>query len=96
MANEGTAEQVRYLEPSERPPVLKVSDALRSFVDFVGRWASWLIIPLVVITVFDVTARKIVWIQIWLVENLGRIFESTLLQELEWHVQTALFTLVLG
>ena len=96
MANEGAAEQVRYLEPSERPPVLKVSDALRSFVDFVGRWASWLIIPLVVITVFDVTARKIVWIQIWLVENLGRIFESTLLQELEWHVHTALFTLVLG
>ena len=96
MANEGTAAQVRYLEPSERPPALKVSDALRSFVDFVGRWASWLIIPLVVITVFDVTARKIVWIQIWLVENLGRIFESTLLQELEWHVHTALFALVLG
>ena len=96
MANEDTADQVRYLEPSERPPVLKVSDALRSFVDFVGRWASWLIIPLVVITVFDVTARKLVWIQIWLVENLGRIFESTLLQELEWHVHTALFALVLG
>ena len=96
MANESTAEQVRYLESSERPPALKVSDGLRSFVDFVGRWGSWLIIPLVIITVFDVTARKIVWIQIWLVENLGRIFESTLLQELEWHVHTALFTLVLG
>ena len=96
MANEGTAEQIRYLEPSERPPALKVSDALRSFVDFVGRWGAWLIIPLVVITVFDVTARKLVWVQIWLVENLGRIFESTLLQELEWHVHTALFALVLG
>jgi TRAP-type mannitol/chloroaromatic compound transport system permease small subunit len=96
MANEGTPDQLRYLEPSERPPALKLSDALRSFVDFVGRWASWLIVPLVVITVFDVTARKLVWIQIWLVENLGRIFESTLLQELEWHVHTALFTLVLG
>jgi TRAP-type mannitol/chloroaromatic compound transport system permease small subunit len=96
MANEGTADQVRYLEPSERPPALKVSDALRSFVDFVGRWASWLIVPLVIITVFDVAARKLVWIQIWLVENLGRIFESTLLQELEWHVHTALFALVLG
>ena len=45
---------------------------------------------------FDVIARKLVWIQIWLVENLGRIFESTLLQELEWHVHTALFALVLG
>ena len=44
---------------------------------------------------FDVIARKLVWIQIWLVENFGRIFESTLLQELEWHV-TMLFSLVLG
>jgi TRAP-type mannitol/chloroaromatic compound transport system permease small subunit len=46
--------------------------------------------------VFDVSALKMVWIQIWLVEHLGRIFESTLLQELEWHVHTALFALVLG
>ena len=96
MADHGTAEQVHYLEGDERPPVLRVSDALRSFVDFVGRWASWLFVPLIVITVFDVTARKLVWIQIWLVENLGRIFESTLLQELEWHFHTALFALVLG
>ncbi|HEX6113692.1 MAG TPA: hypothetical protein VFZ10_15410 [Geminicoccaceae bacterium] len=96
MANEGTAEGVRYLEPSERPTVLRISDGLRGFVDFVGRWASWLIVPLIIITVFDVTARKMVWMQIWLVENFGRIFESTLLQELEWHFHTALFALVLG
>ena len=69
---------------------------MRAVVDFVGRWACWLILPLIVVTVFDVTARKMVWIQIWLVENLGRIFESTLLQELEWHFHTALFALVLG
>jgi TRAP-type mannitol/chloroaromatic compound transport system permease small subunit len=96
MADESTTAEIRYLDPAERPVALKVSDALRSFVDFVGRWGAWLIVPLVVITVFDVTARKLVWIQIWLVENLGRIFESTLLQELEWHVHTALFALVLG
>lgn len=96
MANESTTAEPRYLDPAERPPALKISDALRSFVDFVGRWGAWLIIPLVIITVFDVTARKIVWVQIWLVEHLGRIFESTLLQELEWHVHTALFALVLG
>jgi TRAP-type mannitol/chloroaromatic compound transport system permease small subunit len=96
MADESTTAEVRYLDPAERPPALKISDALRSFVDFVGRWGAWLIIPLVIITVFDVTARKIVWVQIWLVEHLGRIFESTLLQELEWHVHTALFALVLG
>jgi len=95
-ANRDTAEQVRYLTADERPAALRVSDALRGFVDFVGRWGAWLIIPLVIITVFDVTARKMVWIQIWLVEHFGRIFQSTLLQELEWHVHTALFTLVLG
>jgi TRAP-type mannitol/chloroaromatic compound transport system permease small subunit len=96
MADHGTAEQPHYLEPAERPPALRISDALRSFVDFVGRWGAWLIIPLVVITVFDVTARKLVWLQIWLVDNVSRIFGSTLLQELEWHFHTALFTLVLG
>jgi TRAP-type mannitol/chloroaromatic compound transport system permease small subunit len=96
MANEGVAEEVRYLDKSERPVALRISDALRSFVDLVGRTGSWLIIPLVIITVFDVTARKMVWVQIWLVENFGRIFESTLLQELEWHFHTALFALVLG
>jgi TRAP-type mannitol/chloroaromatic compound transport system permease small subunit len=88
--------EVKYLAPAERPTAIRVSDALRSFVDFVGRWASWLFVPLILITVFDVTARKLVWIQIWLVANFGRIFESTLLQELEWHFHTALFALVLG
>jgi TRAP-type mannitol/chloroaromatic compound transport system permease small subunit len=96
MANESTIEQPRYLDPAERPAALRISDALRNVVDFVGRWAAWLIVLLVVITVFDLVARKLVWIQIWLVTNFGRIFESTLLQELEWHVHTALFALVLG
>jgi TRAP-type mannitol/chloroaromatic compound transport system permease small subunit len=96
MADHGTAEQLHYLQPAERPPALRISDALRSFVDFVGRWGAWMIIPLVLITVFDVTARKLVWVQIWLVDNVSRIFGSTLLQELEWHFHTALFTLVLG
>jgi TRAP-type mannitol/chloroaromatic compound transport system permease small subunit len=96
MADHGTAERVHYLEGAERPAALRLSDALRSLVDIVGRGASWLFVPLIVITVFDVTARKMVWVQIWLVDNLGRIFESTLLQELEWHFHTALFALVLG
>jgi TRAP-type mannitol/chloroaromatic compound transport system permease small subunit len=96
MDDPSATEKVRYLEPAERPTALRLSDALRSFVDTVGRYASWLIVPLIAITVFDVMARKLVWIQIWLVANVGRIFESTLLQELEWHFHTALFALVLG
>ena len=57
---------------------------------------SFLIIPLVLITIFDVTARKLIWIQIFLVEHVSRYFESTLMQELEWHFHTALFALLLG
>jgi TRAP-type mannitol/chloroaromatic compound transport system permease small subunit len=95
-ANQLTAEHVHYLEADERPTPLRVSDALRVFVDFTGRWASWLIIPLIAITVFDVTVRKIVWVQIWLIDTFGRMFQSTLLQEMEWHLHTALFALVLG
>jgi TRAP-type mannitol/chloroaromatic compound transport system permease small subunit len=95
-AERDAAEQVRYLAADERPHALKVSDALRAFVDRTGRWASWLFIPLIAITVFDVIVRKLVWVQLWLLENFGRIFQSTLLQELEWHFHTALFALVLG
>ena len=69
---------------------------LRDIVSFVGNWASFLIIPLIVVTIFDVTARKLIWIQIFLVEHVSRFFESTLMQELEWHFHTALFALVLG
>jgi len=89
----------------ERPLALRVSDALRGLVDFVGRWGSLLVVPLVVITCIDVIGRKIVWhtadgnvngVQIWLTKNVSKLFESTLMQEMEWHVHTALFALVLG
>jgi TRAP-type mannitol/chloroaromatic compound transport system permease small subunit len=56
-------------------------------------------------TVIDVIARKIRWqsesgemygLQIWLVDNLGMFFSSTLLQEFQWHSHTVLFAFVLG
>ena len=74
----------------------KFSQSLSNFVNRVGKLSTFFIIPLVLITMWDVICRKLVWVQIWLVENLGRIFESTLLQELEWHFHTALFLMVLG
>jgi len=86
------------------PLPLRISERLRGGVNIVGRWAAWLLVPLVLITVLDVVARKLTWrgadgvhgVQIWLVSTFGRMFESTLLQELEWHLHTALFALVLG
>lgn len=93
MADQDTVE---YTPSEQLPTAIRVSEALRKFVDLVGRGASWLFVPLILITVFDVVARKLIWIQIWLVDTFGRIFESTLLQELEWHFHTGLFALVLG
>ena len=85
-----------YGPESALPVLVRISLFLRDFVAFVGTWASFLIIPLILVTIFDVTARKLIWIQIFLVEHVSRFFESTLMQELEWHFHTALFALVLG
>jgi TRAP-type mannitol/chloroaromatic compound transport system permease small subunit len=76
--------------------MLRVSERLRAFVEFVGRWGAVFILPLVFVTMWDVFLRKVGGMQVWLVEHLGRSFESTVIQEFEWHFHTALFTLVLG
>lgn len=98
-------EELKELTPAEYPTSLRLSEALRKFVDFIGRNGAWLIVPLVLVTVLDITARKLIFhdesgqaygLQIWLVATFGRVFESTLLQELQWHFHTALWALVLG
>ena len=92
-------------EVGQEPAALRIASKLRALVDFVGRRAAWLIVPLVIITCIDVIARKVMWraadgsvqgLQIWLVKYVSRYFDSALMQELEWHFHTALFALVLG
>jgi len=87
------------------PFALRLSERLRAFVDFVGRWGSWLVMPMILFTIIDVVGRKIHWLddqgrlhglQVFLVSVFGRMFESTMLQELEWHFHAGLFALVLG
>jgi|CXWL01.1.fsa_nt_gi TRAP-type mannitol/chloroaromatic compound transport system permease small subunit len=90
----------------EMPRAIRVADRLRKIVDVVGAWGCWLIVPVVVFTCIDVIGRKIGYedeetgrmyrLQGWLADNLGSIFQSTILQELEWHFHAALFALVLG
>jgi TRAP-type mannitol/chloroaromatic compound transport system permease small subunit len=106
MAEETTQSEITEMTPtSAQPLALRISERLRRFVDFVGRWGSWLVVPMVVFTIIDVVARKISWlddagrlhgIQVFLVAMFGRMFESTMLQELEWHFHAGLFALVLG
>ncbi len=91
-----SASDLRHLSDEELPFALRLSERLRRFVDSMGRFGSWFIMPLVLITVFDLGLRKTGEFQLWLVENVSAIFGSTLLQEMEWHAHTVLFTLVLG
>lgn len=97
------ATELRHLSGDELPITLKIAEQLRRFVDAVGRFGSWFAMPMILITVMDLFIRKARWIriqgdpiQIWLRENISPFFDSTLLQELEWHSHTALFALVLG
>jgi len=54
--------------------LISVSEKLREIVNRVGRASTWLLVPLVIITMWDVVARKLVWIQIFMVQNFGSFF----------------------
>ena len=90
---------------SELPRTVRIAARLRRFVDVIGGFGAWLIVPVVVITCIDVIGRKIGYeddagrvyrLQMWLADNFGAFFQSTILQELEWHFHAGLFALVLG
>jgi len=87
------------------PGTVRLAQKMRNAVDAVGAFGAWLIVPVVAITCIDVIGRKLQYhdaegriysAQIWLANNVSRFFESTILQELEWHFHAGLFALVLG
>ena len=72
-------------------------NALDALVRYVGKFASWLIIPLILVTVFDVVTRKFVVLQQLILESpLHNLLSPTKLQELEWHLHAAIFLLAFG
>jgi TRAP-type mannitol/chloroaromatic compound transport system permease small subunit len=90
---------------AEHPVTVRLAERIRRVVDFIGGWASWLSLPVVIVTCIDVIARKLKYVdaegnthslQLWMRANVGPVFESVILQELEWHFHAALFALVLG
>jgi TRAP-type mannitol/chloroaromatic compound transport system permease small subunit len=91
--------------------LLRWSETLGNLSTSIGKWATFFMIPMVGITVWDVMQRKIMkfvgdimleqgWLDArnWMYDNLLNWlpFQSTLLQELEWHFHVANFALVLG
>jgi TRAP-type mannitol/chloroaromatic compound transport system permease small subunit len=63
---------------------LQLSQYLEKVVIFFGKAGSWLAFPLIFIIIFDIITRRFF------------ILGSTKLQEMEWHLHTALFLLTLG
>ena len=64
--------------------LLYVSSVLEKIVKFFGILGAWLSLPLIFIIIFDVITRRFF------------IIGSTKIQEMEWHLHTAIFLLTLG
>ena len=64
--------------------ILYISHALEAIVKFFGKIGAWLSIPLIFIIIFDIITRRFF------------ILGSTKIQEMEWHLHTAIFLLALG
>jgi TRAP-type mannitol/chloroaromatic compound transport system permease small subunit len=99
------------LQPDTVPAVLRWSATLGKLAESIGKAGTLFLLPLVLITVWDVTQRKVLkfvgdfmyyqgWLEArdWMYTHLLEWlpFRSTLLQELEWHFHTALVAMVLG
>ncbi len=64
--------------------ILFLSNSLEALVRFFGKIGAWLSIPLIFIIIFDIITRRFF------------ILGSTKIQEMEWHLHTAIFLLSLG
>ena len=93
-------EQTMATREMSSHPLVQLSYKLRNVVEFFGQRGAYFILPLVIFTMVDVFGRKLtntpLDFQLWLVENVSKMFQSTMLQELEWHSHTVLFSMVLG
>lgn len=74
--------------------LLAISDVLARISYWAARVGSWLLVPLILVIVYDVVSRKIVFIQqivmnSWLYEYVS----PTKLQEMEWHLHAIIFLL---
>ena len=64
--------------------ILYLSHTLEAIVKFFGKIGAWLSIPLIFIIIFDIITRRFF------------ILGSTKIQEMEWHLHSAIFLLALG
>lgn len=77
--------------------LLRVSDILERLCAGFGRIGAWMIVPLILIIVYDVITRKIFFIQQAVLNSpLYAVLSPTKLQEAEWHLHAVIFLLAYG
>ncbi|PJK31429.1 TRAP transporter small permease subunit [Minwuia thermotolerans] len=78
--------------------MLKLADAADRFSRSIGKGVSWLILPLIMIIMFDVITRKIDFIKDWSAEITIHYGYSVsfILQDLQWHIHGVLLMLSFG
>lgn len=74
--------------------LLAFSDMLARISAAAARLGSWLVIPLILVIVYDVVTRKVVFIQQFVMNSwLYDFISPTKLQEMEWHLHAVIFLL---
>ena len=83
-------------ESEQVPGMITLMLFIQKYVDNIGKWGSFFVIPLVLVTMWDVISRKLIWMQVFLVEHVSDLFSSTLMQEMEWHLFAVIFLFGIG
>lgn len=80
-----------------RKGILACALAVDSLVARVGKLGGWLMLPLILLIVFDAVTRKYVRKLDFIIDNdLHRYLNSSMIQDFEWHLHTVVFFLAIG
>jgi len=80
------------------PMLQRISDVCGGIATFIGKLASWIIVPLIFVIMFDVVTRKIEYIKIRnaeITETYG-FSVSFILQDFQWHLHGVLLLMTFG
>ncbi len=78
--------------------IRSISDLAGGIAIFVGKLASWIVMPLILMIMFDVITRKIEYIKVRnaeITETYG-FSVSFILQDMQWHLHGALLLMTFG
>ncbi len=77
---------------------LKLADRLDTIATKAGRAAGWIIIPLIIVIMFDVITRKLDVTRLYFSEitQVTNYSVSTILQDLQWHFHALLLLFTFG